>query len=175
MNKQAAALLPAVALMLLASLAVAQQVKKARNATITAQSMELNWESGEVEFIGNVKLVIAGDINADMIAPRMSVKLSPKGDKVLSVLAHGPVQFTIVTAPDANGQRRKIVASATEQATYAADTDLVKLTGGATADMLPLEGTAGIEAIHFTGQTITANLKTNRLTVDQANLTVQTQ
>ena len=163
------------ALVLVSAAATAQQVKKARNATITSQSMELDWNSGEVEFVGNVKFVLTGDVNADMTAPRVSVKLTPKGDRVLSAVAHGPVQFTIVPQANAQGQRRKIVASAQDSATYSADTDLVKLVGGAVADMMPLEGATAAETMHFTGQSITANLKTNRLSVDSANVTVQTQ
>lgn len=169
--------LPALLLvaLLVSAVAPAQQVKKARNATITSQSMELDWNTGEVEFIGNVKMVLTGDINADLTAPRVSVKLTPKGDRVLSAIARGPVHVTIVTAPNAAGQRRKIVASAQQEATYNAVTQQVHMTGEAVADMVPLEGAPGPESVHFTGQSIVANLLTSRLTVDNANLTVQTQ
>jgi len=36
---------------------------------------------------------------------------------------------------------------------------LVKLIGGAKADMMPMGSTDPDETVHFTGQTITANLR----------------
>jgi len=174
-----------VGFMLIATaVAVAQQVKKAQNAVVTAQTMEYDWAANTVDFSGGTKLVLTGNYDATMVAPTMAVKLSPKSDRVLSVVASGPVNFTITTKPDASGQRRKIVGSAKQQATYTDDTQIVKLIGGATADLLPVEGEGGAaaegglaraEAIHFTGETITANLKTSKLTVDDANLTVETR
>lgn len=165
-----------------AAVGVAQQVKKTQNATITAQSMEYDWGANTVNFAGGTRLVLAGEYNATMVAPSMAVQLGAKADRVVSVIARGPVDFSIVTPPDNNGQQRKIVATAKEQATYNDDTQTIKLTGGATADLLPQEaavvgdgGLARAEAIHFAGQTITANLKTSKLIVDDANLTVQTK
>lgn len=165
-----------------AAVGMAQQVKKAQNAVITAQTMEYDWAANTVDFAGGTKLVLTGEYDATMLAPSMGVKLSPKADRVLSVVARGPVSFSLVTKPDNNGQRRKIVATAKQQATYTDETQIILLTGGATADLLPVEdaapdggGLARAETIHFTGQTITANLKTNKLTVDDANLTVETK
>ena len=170
------------ALTVVAAAGVAQQVKRAQNAVVTAQTMEYDWGVNTVEFSGGTKLVLSGEHDATMTAPSMGIKLSPKADRVLSVLAKGPVNFSLLTSPDENGTRRKIVAMAQQQATYSDETQIVKLTGGATADLLPVEGAApageGLaraEVIHFTGQTITANLKTNKLTVDDANLTVETK
>jgi hypothetical protein len=109
-----------------------------------------------------------------MTAPSMVARLTPKADKVVSLVAKGPVNFSIVTRADPKGIRRKITASARQEATYSEESQVVKLVGGAEADMLPLDAPAGTEAAHFTGQTISANLRTNRLTVDEANLTVKT-
>jgi lipopolysaccharide export system protein LptA len=169
-------------LTLVAAVGVAQQVKRAQNAVVTAQTMEYDWGTNTVDFSGGTKLVLAGEHDATMTAPSMAVKLSPKADRVLSVVANGPVNFSLLTKPDESGTRRKIVATAKQQATYSDETQIIKLTGGATADLLPAEadapageGLARAEAIHFTGQTITANLKTNKLTVDDANLTVETK
>lgn len=161
--------------LLLTTLALCQQVKRTRSATITALAMEYDWDKNVVEFSGDTKLVIGGGYDATMTAPSMNVRLSAKGDKVASLVAKGPVDFTVVTKPDSNGQRRKISAAAKDEATYSEDTQLLKLIGGATADMLPLNAPADAEAVHFTGETITANLKTSRLSVDKANLTVKSQ
>lgn len=160
---------------LVAATAFCQQVKRTRTATITAKTMELDWDSNQVDFSGNCKLTIGGDYNATMVAPSMSASFASKPATVKSLVARGPVSFTIITRPDKEGHKRKIVASARDQATYSEDTQTVKLVGQAVADMTPLEGGDAVETVHFTGQTITANLKTNRLTVDDANLTVTGQ
>jgi lipopolysaccharide export system protein LptA len=175
MTKRMASFLILAALLLTATWAVCQQVKRTRNAAITAQNMELDWDKGVIEFTGNCRLVVGGDYEGTMTAPSMKVELTPKHDKIHYLVAKGPVSFTIVTRPDAKGARRKIVASAQQEANYSEETQLVKLIGGAKADMMPVGSTDPDEVVHFTGQTITANLKTNRLLVDDANLTVQSQ
>ncbi|MEI6504197.1 MAG: LptA/OstA family protein, partial [Armatimonadota bacterium] len=156
-------------------LAVCQQVKRTRSAAITAPDMEFDWDKNVIAFTGGTKLVIGGGYDATMTAPSMNVRLTAKGDKVASLVAAGPVDFTVITKADANGLRRKIVASAKDEATYSEETQTLKLSGGAVADMKPLDAPADVEAVHFTGQTITADLKTSRLKVSDANLTVKSQ
>ena len=164
-----------IAGLLLTTLAVCEQVKHMRNSTITAQTMEYDWDKNVVEFSGNTKLVIGGGYDATMLAPSMNVRLSAKGDKVASLVAKGPVNFVVLTKPDASGMRRKITATAATEATYSEDTQLLKLIGDATADMLPMNAPSEVEAVHFTGDAIAANLKTSRLSVEKANLTVKSQ
>lgn len=201
-----------IGLTIIASIALAQQVKQTVNATITAPAMEYDWDNNVVQFTGGTKLVLTGgydatmdaatmtvklagkpervesvtadgsvaltmntsDYNATMSSPKMVVKLTGQVDPLQSVIADGPVGFTAITKATADKPARRIVATAKGQATYFNDTKLVKLIGGATADVTPLpEGVEG-DTIHFTGQTINANLKTRKLTVDNANLTVNT-
>jgi lipopolysaccharide export system protein LptA len=161
--------------LLLTTLAVCQQVKRTRTAAITAPVMEYDWDKNVIEFTGGTKLVIGGGYDATMSAPSMNVRLSAKGDKVVSLVAAGPVNFTVVTKADNNGLRRKITASAKDEATYSEETQLLKLVGGAVADMKPLDAGEDVEAVHFTGKTITADLKTSRLKVTDADLTVKSQ
>jgi hypothetical protein len=161
--------------LLLTTLAVCQQVKRTRTATISAPAMEFDWDKNVFEFSGGTKLTIGGGYDATMSAPSMNVRLTQKGDKVSSLVAAGPVDFTIVTKPDGNGLRRQIIGSAKDEATYSEDTQQVRLVGGATADMKPLNAPADVEAVHFSGETITADLKTSRLKVKDANLTVKSQ
>jgi len=160
---------------LLTAVAVGQQVKKTRTATISAEKLELDWVTNVWEFTENCKVTIGDGYNAEMSARAMTVKLSPKADRVLSLVAAGPVDFTVITAPDSQGVKRKITASAQKEATYAEDTQTVRLSGGAVADIRALDAAASVEAAHITGNTITANLKTNRLTVDKPDVTVKTE
>jgi len=169
MNKRFIWIILAALGLLAATVAFSQQVKRTRTAEIKAGLMEFDWGTNVFEFTGNCILTIGAGYNATMTAPKMTAAT------VKSLTATGPVHFTIITAPDGQGRKRKIVASARDKATYAEDTQVVKLVGEATADMTPVDAPEDVEAVHFTGETITANLKTSRLSVDNANLTVKTQ
>lgn len=160
--------------LIVASMAVCQQVKRTRTASVEAESMDLDWGKNVVVFSGGAHLTVTGETNADMVAPSMNVAFNAKGDRIMSLVAKGPVTFTVITQPDENGLKRKIVATASDQATYSEEAQQIKLVGNAVADMTPVGGES-TEGMHFTGQTIVANLQTNRLTVDKANLTVKTQ
>src|SRR6056297_3306629 len=107
-----------------------------------------------------------------MTAPRMTIKFNGDHDRINSLDATGPVHFVVTTAADSNGVRRKITASANGGATYSEQTQQVRLTGGASADLKTLG--AGAEAVHFEGNSITANLNTSRLRVDNAHLKIET-
>lgn len=161
--------------LLATTVAFSQQVKRTRTAEIRADLLEFDWGANVFDFTGGCKLTIGAGYNATMTAPAMTAEIITSPATVKSLTAKGPVHFTIITAPDSQGRKRKIVATAKQQATYSEDTQVVKLVGEATADMTPLDAPEDVEAVHFTGQTITANLKTSRLTVDNANLTVKTQ
>jgi len=52
MTKRIALLLTLTAVLLTATWAVCQQTKRTRNAAITAQSMELDWDKGVIDFTG---------------------------------------------------------------------------------------------------------------------------
>ena len=160
---------------LVATVAFCQQVRKTRTAVIAAKTMELDWANNVVDFTGNCKLTVGGGYDATMTAPSMTASFTTKPVTVKSLVAKGPVNFTVITEPDSQGHKRKIVASAQNQATYAEATQTIKLMGSAVADVIPLDSGDPVETVHFTGETITANLKTNRLTVDDANLTVKGQ
>lgn len=174
LRKRMRVFLPLLAV-LVAATAFCQQVRKTRTATITAKTMELDWDKNVVDFAGNCKLTVGGDYDATMTAPSMTASFTSQPVTVKTLVAKGPVVFTVITRPDGQGRKRKIVASARNQATYSEETQVVKLTGQAVADLTPLDEKDPVEAVHFTGETITASLKTNRLTVDDANLTIKGQ
>lgn len=176
MTRNVAAL--ALVAALLVTVAIAQQVKRAGKDVITAGTLDYDWGNNTFEFRGNpqtplVHVVMTRQYSATMDAPAMSVKLSPKNDRILSFVATGPASFT--TAAEVNGEKRTIVASARQQVTFDDKTRLIKLVGEAVADLKPAEGATDVDTIHFTGEAININLETKRLTVDNANLTVETQ
>ncbi|MFO7946371.1 MAG: LptA/OstA family protein [Armatimonadota bacterium] len=151
---------------------LAQQVQKTQTATIKADSLEYDWSTETTVMKGNCHLVIDNDSHAEMTAPAMTVQLNRDRNRINFLEADGVVRFNVTTAPDDNGLRRKISAQAQGGATYRETTQEVKLTGGARADVSTI-GTAA-QAVHFEGNTITANLKTSRLRVDNAHLKIET-
>jgi hypothetical protein len=164
---------------LLCAVAVGQQVKKTKTAEIRAETMLYHWDTGTFEFVSNCHLVIKGAYNADMTAPKMTAKLSKKGDKVESLTAQGPVHFEVLTQPDASKVCHKIVASSQGSATYTENTQTVVMNDGAVADVASVkeDGTAikDAESAHFEGDRITADLAKNTINVDKAHLKVTTE
>jgi len=153
---------------------LAQQVKKTRSAEIRAATMTYDWGVNTFEFAGDCHLQISGAYEATMTGPKMVARLNKKGDRVEHLTAAGPVHFEVVTQKDANGVRRKIVASSQGEATYEEATQTVALQGGAIADVTTLPATPDAESAHFEGDRIVADLKANTMKVDKPHMTVTT-
>lgn len=152
--------------------AIAQNGTRTNSAEVKAKDLVYNWDTNEMKFSGNCTLTIFAGYDASMTAPTMQVKLSETNDRILRLVADGVVHFNVLTKPGEDGVRRKIVASAQQQAIYNEDTQTVVLSGGAVADITTVGSDR--QAAHFTGQTLTANLKTSQLIVNDANLKVHT-
>ncbi len=167
-----AAAIALVVLMLTLGAALAQNAARTQTAEVQAKDLIYNWDTNELKFSGNCILKIFAGYDAQMTAPSMQVKLSENNDRILRLVADGVVRFDVVTKPGEDGARRKIVATAQKQAIYNEDTQTVVLRGGAAADVTTVGSDR--QAARFTGETLTANLKTNQLIVNDANLKVQT-
>ncbi len=153
-------------------LAVAQQVRTTQTATMKAKQLTFGWGTNIMDFSGDCHLTIDQGYNAEMKAPSMQVRLNNEMNMVDSLVAKGPVRFVIITAPDASGVRRQIECTAQKEATYNEQTQIIKLIGNATAAMKTVGGSAA-ETVNLTSDTITANLKTETLTVEDVNMTIQ--
>ncbi len=152
--------------------AAGQQAKATRSAQVTAIDLVIDLDSDAWEFSGNCKLTVSAGHKGQMTAPRMTVRFNEKMDQIVQLIAHGVVNFHIVTKPNAEGVRRDITASARQQAVYSEPTQTVELSGGAQADIATVGG-AG-EAAHITGDKITANLKTSKIFVTNPNMKIET-
>lgn len=160
------------ALLQASGLAWGQPNTKTQSAEITAESMTFNWATNEMVFSGGARAVISGANPTTLAAPRFTVKLSEKQDRVLSLVAAGPVHIEIVGRPDAEGVRAKITATAKERAEYAEVTQKIVLYGGAEADYVSLPEGPNSRRAHFTGEIMEADLNTSILTVTKAHLNV---
>ena len=154
--------------------AMAQQVKRTETGTITADLIEYDFSNNDCEATGNVTVGIDGKHQAKMFAPALFVDMNQALDRILSLVATGPVRFEVLTAPDSDGQRRKIVASCGTRAAFDAVAQTIVMSGGAKADVSTLPA-GSAEAAHFTGESITVNLRTSTLSIKQADLTVTTE
>lgn len=154
--------------------AVAQQVKRTETGTITADLIEYDFGNNDCKATGNVTVSIDGRHQAKMFAPTLFVDLNQDLDRILSLVAEGLVRFEVLTAADSAGLRRKILASCGTRAAYDADSQTVSMTGGAKADVSTLP-TSNAEAAHFTGDSITVNLRSSTLSVKQAEVSVTTE
>lgn len=171
-TRSIALLLVACLIVAAAGVTVAQQVRKTRTAQVRADSLEYDWSTNTTVMEGECRLTIENSSDAVMTAPKMTIKFNDDHDRINSLDAGGPVHFTVTTAADEQGVHRKITATANGGATYSEQNQQVRLTGGASADLATLGADA--EAVHFEGDTITANLKTSRLQVDNAHLKIET-
>jgi lipopolysaccharide export system protein LptA len=167
-------------LLLIPTLGLPQAEQKTQTADIKAHLSTFNWKSNVYVFSGaytgdpsgNTIAILHGDYDATVYAPKMTFTLPPKGQKVGTLTATGPVRFEILTPPDQQGLRTKIVATATDSATYSEVTQKLMLKGNADATITRLPESPDTPNAHITGDEIDANLQTGDMTVTTANMTV---
>ncbi len=163
----------ALAAMLLA-VAAAQQTRRTETGTVTAAEFEWDFANNKFLATGDVVVNIAGRHQAQLRAPQVSLDMNDTMNRIVRAVASGPVRLELLTAPDANGLRRKIIATCGGRATYEAGSDTVTMSGGAQADVTTLpEGK--VEAAHLKGDSITVNLRDSKMSVKQATISVTTE
>ncbi|HEY3397779.1 MAG TPA: LptA/OstA family protein [Armatimonadota bacterium] len=159
-------------LLLIAGAAAAQTEIKTQTADLRSDSMSFNWTTNEMVFIGNASVNIANGHHATLTAPKLTVKLSDKGDRVIKLVAAGPVRMEIIGAADPQGVKARIVATAADRAEYSETTQKIVLYGDAQADYVSLPEGPDSRRAHFTGDIMEADLNTSLLTVTKAHLQV---
>ncbi len=166
--------LTALVVGLVAAAAGGQQTKRIETGRVTADLIEYDFGKHAFTATGNTHVTIVGDHHAEVRAPALSMNVSEDMDQILVIEAQGPVNFEVVTAPDEDGTKRRIVASATRSATYRQAEQTVVLSGDACADVTTLpEGSA--DAAHFEGESIVVDLEGSTLSVRQATIEVTTE
>jgi len=145
-----------------------------RTGTVSGDKMTLDLKTNQFVFTGNCKLTIAGPYNATLTSQKMIFKLSPGADAIEQLTTEGATNLSLITEANQDGQQYKIVASASQGATYSRKDEKVVLSGGAEADIISLPEEPTSQRAHFVGDSITANLKTSIIEVDKAHLQVET-
>ena len=164
----------AVVIVLAASVSGQTVQKTTRTATVVGDKMTLDLKTSQFVFTGHCKLSITGPYEATMTSAKMTFKLSSGGDDIEHLATHGPTDFSLVTSPQGEEKRYKVAATATQGATYSERDQQIVLQGNAEADIVSLPEGPQSQHAHFTGQTITADLKTSVIEVSQAHLKVET-
>ncbi len=154
-------------------LGLAQAGKSTRTADVLADDMVWRYQKNEFEFTGNCSLQIHSNSSATMTAPKMTMNLSADGRQVKLLRATGPLQTTIITAPDAQGVKRKIVAHCTQYATYGEENESIELVGNAVADLYTLPESPDAQSAHFTGEVIRVSLKAGEVSARKAKVHVE--
>ncbi len=145
-----------------------------RTGTVSGDRMTLDLKTNQFVFSGNCKLIIAGPYKATLTSRKMSFKLSVGADAIEQLTTHGPTNLSLITETNEEDQQYKIVASASQGATYSRKAEQIVLSGGAEADIISLPEELTSQRAHFVGDSITANLKTSIIEVDKAHLQVET-
>ena len=145
-----------------------------RTGTVSGDKMTLDLKTNQVVFTGNCKLTIAGPYKATLTSGKMTFKLSVGADAIEQLTTHGSTNLSLITEANQDGQQYRIVASASQGATYSGKDERVVLSGGAEADIISLPEEPTSQRAHFVGDSITANLKTSIIEVDKAHLRVET-
>ncbi len=162
-----------VLLLAVAMLGLAAQTAT-RTGTVSGDKMTLDLKTNQFIFTGNCKLTITGPYKATLTSGKMTFKLSAEADAIEQLITHGPTDLSLITEANQEGQQYKIVASASQGATYLRQTEQVVLSGGAEADIISLPEEPTSQRAHFVGDSITANLKTSIIEVAKAHLRVET-
>ena len=167
----ATAVLLGLTLLLLAA-AYAQHVKQGSVATITSDELEIDYGTGVTEMTGNVKMNIRGDYTATMNASSVTLKGDLEKSRILSVEAHGPVDFVIDTT-DKDGKRAHITASCSREATFTEQTMIVTMVGNAHAEITGAEAVATqLESAKYDGDSMTIDLNNRKISLKKATAEV---
>ncbi len=163
---------------LLLALAVVGLTEELRTRTVQIyyDNLTLHWDTNVIEFAGSsgqpCKLTMTAPHQATMTAPKMSGKLSSGGQDIEWLETMGTTHLTVLTSPDEEGQRFKIVATGSQGAKYFRASQTVELAGGAKADLISLP--AGRGEAHITAEALQVDLKTNTITATKGHLKIIT-
>ncbi len=145
-----------------------------RTGTVSGDKMILDLKTNQFVFTGNCKLTITGPYKATLTSGKMTFKLSAEADAIEQLTTYGSTHLSLITEANQEGQQYKIVASASQGATYSRQGEKVVLSGGAEADLISLPEGPTSQQAHFVGDSIVANLKTSVIEVAKAHLRVET-
>jgi lipopolysaccharide export system protein LptA len=150
-----------------------QAQKRTRTAEVSADDMVFKWETNQFEFTGNCVLEVSGPNQATIAAPRMSVQLTADGRSIKFLKATGPLRTTVVTAPDSQGVKRRIVATAAQYATYVEADQVVEMVGDAQADIITLPEKPDSPKAHFSGDVLRLSLKSGELSAKRVRIRME--
>ena len=171
-SKARAWALTGLILLLAAAIAVSQHVKRGSAATIQADRLQYDWETGDSEMSGNCRVDIKGEYEATMTASSVLVKTDIEKAQVLFFEARGPVDFDILTMP-ANGKRSRIQARCSNSATFSEQTMLVVMKGDVHAEIDGVPKVETVQSAVYDGDSMTIDLENHTIDLVPAHLNIE--
>jgi hypothetical protein len=157
------------------TVAPAQQTRQTQTGKVTFGELVWDFENNTIVITGSpARLEVRGVTEAELCAPKINVDADANLSEIRGATATGPVQVNMLTAPDNNGKRRRINATAQERATYNQANATVTMVGNVVADIVTLPET-GEEAAHLESQQITVDLRASTLTASPGSFEVTTE
>jgi hypothetical protein len=157
------------------TVAPAQQTHQTQTGRLEFGELVWDFEDNTFVITGNPALLqVRGLHDAEMCSPRITVNADSELSEIKGAVASGPVRLDMLTAPDTEGKRRRINATAQQKATYDQSTAKVTMIGDVVADIVTLPET-GEEAAHLEAQQITVDLRASTLTAAPGSFQVTTE
>lgn len=158
--------------------ALAQQTRQTRTGRLEWEELVWDFENNTFVITGKpgkpALLSVRGLTDAELWSPRINVDADAKLTEIRGAVASGPVQVNMLTAPDTNGVRRRIHATAQDKATYDQGSATVTMVGNVQVDIVTLPET-GEEAAHIESEQITVDLRASTLKASAGSGQVTTE
>ncbi len=152
-----------------------QQTRDTQTGRLEYGELVWDFENNTFVITGSPALVsVEGLHDAEMCAPKITVDADAGLNEIKGAVASGPVRLNMLTAPDSQGKRRRIVATAQSKATYDQGAATVEMIGDVVADITTLPET-GEEAAHLASERITVDLRASTLSASSGSFEVITE
>ncbi len=157
------------------TVAIAQQTRETRTGKVVFDQLVWDFENNSIVITGNpARLEVQGVTQAELRSPRINVDADANLTEIRGAIATGPVTVNMLTAPDTNGVRRRINATAQDRATYNQGDATVTMVGNVVADIVSLPESSA-EAAHLESEQITVDLRASTLTATPGSFEVTTE
>jgi len=153
------------ALVAAAAVLAAQPAAQTDRATIDADQLEYDIDSGQAVLTGNCLVSIEGRVTGTLRASKVAVNIDTAANKIDNLEATGPVTFDGITdrVQGGAGKRVQVVGSCRDRATFSEKTMILSLIGAAHLATVTMPQDQDVKRAQFDGQTISYDLDANRV------------
>jgi len=163
------------ALLAAAATLVAQPAAKTDHATIDAEQLEYDIDTGQAVLTGNCVVAIEGRVTGSLQATKLTVNIDTQANKIDNLEASGPVTFDGITerVQGGVGKRVHVVGSCQDRATFSEKTMILSLIGAAKLATVAMPQDQNVKHAQFDGQTISYDLNANKVRGTQVHMQME--